>query len=169
MYLTDYFNIDILRSSNKPMTEDEMRAVLRKYLPKDVKVKITDDYYEGSSFNSYTNVLTMYVRELYEEILLHEIGHCVVGRKRGTANWKLNQLKSGDKVSKDLIIQSENEAWDWARANASKPWGLRTRAAVKVSLRSYRVHLAETLDVVIPEESKKAKEKRENAGRKRIA
>jgi hypothetical protein len=81
----------------------------------------------------------------------------------------VNQLKSGDKVSKDLIIQSENEAWDWARANASKPWGLRTRAAVKVSLRSYRVHLAETLDVVIPEESKKAKEKRENAGRKRIA
>lgn len=147
--LTDYFNIGILRSSNKLLTMQEVGEIHKKYSPKGVEIRVHDGE-SGAEYIHRIKRIEICSKDLYEEVLLHEIAHAVLSVTKGTANYKVCSLKTGDKLSRDLLIENEKEAWEWAEKHSSKPFGLRTKLAIKVSLRSYEVHNSEVLEVKLP-------------------
>lgn len=118
-----------------PILPSEVRVLVKKFSPS-TKLKLgkTQPIY----FDMFENVISLNSEKLYEEIVMHELGHAVNSQMEGSANWLLmDELKSRNRYTKKMVIQAEEEAWNWAKDN-SPSWGLKSRILAMKAIINYK-------------------------------
>lgn len=146
MLLPIFFSISKLRSSTKRLNSSEALLFIDSLrLTKPVKFTLSRNPNEDTCaiFNTHTIIINH--SDLFKEVILHELGHLESSLVPGTANYKIKELEKlskKDKVSielsKDLVIESEEEAWDWALKANGGDFGRRSTIAMNLCLKSYK-------------------------------
>lgn len=134
----------LLTSTVDLVDEEQLNVAFELLHPKGWDLVLEENNYQNSHMNKKKKIVVMTVnkdRKVSLPIYLHELGHAYMGREKGSANWKLDNLKPGQVFDSSLIYDSEVEAWIKARELARKlgitKWGIRTELGVKVALKSY--------------------------------
>lgn len=126
-----------LRSSNKPMCMGEIKELVRKYGGPDWGIRINPDLPCGGQCNGLENRLVFRSEKVTREMFFHELGHLHLKQQEGTNNYRFNSLQEGDIIPIKLQYELEKEAWEWAKANSGRKWGLRARITSFCSLETY--------------------------------
>lgn len=117
------------------VTAEEAIAIIRQH---DLSVKITigkSDCDFTSYFDWNENRIHISPEDLYEEVILHEVGHAVCGREVGSynSNWRhINYYQPED------FLNAEIEAWRFAEKYSTNPWTDSHRAHVRMCLDGYK-------------------------------
>jgi hypothetical protein len=138
-----FFKISKLRSSGKEMTKEELTEYFNSKNPHPNEITLNfihpSDIDQFSYYDPSTGAIWLHKKNMYIDVLLHELGHAVMERIKGSANWKLNQLwKRGGPATNKYLMDAEEEAWAWAYDNSDGKFGFRTKLAIYVCLRTYR-------------------------------
>lgn len=130
-----YLFMDISLTS---ITPDEAIRIIRQH-DLDVKIIISNNNDDCKDFSSYydseEHVIKIHVDDLYEEIVLHELGHAVEIKRPGSANYIYEHSETYNYRS---FMAMEEEAWLFAEKYSSKEWGDSHRAHMRMCLDGYR-------------------------------
>lgn len=136
MVFIDYFLVSGIISENK-LTKEQATEIFYQHLPKSFKLTFEPSYAYANLSEKKVNLP---VWDTNEESLLHEVGHLVLGMKKGTANQILFSIKNSGGwtvVSKGIVLQAEREAWEYALQKSTGKWGLKSGLIMNYCLKSY--------------------------------
>ena len=118
------------------ITSDEAIRIIRLH-DLSVKIIINDVVEDGFAtwYDTKKNEIKIHPDDLYEEIVLHEIGHAIKFRELGSAN---NIYHNSDTYTYKSFIDTEVEAWLFAEKYSSSNWTDSHRAHVRMCLDGYK-------------------------------